>query len=99
MIAVLLSVGFATAALFLISFYFPVIKEIKTELIKKNIDISKIMHFKLPYTILFVVFSTLFNMLAWILTAPAMFLRPDVFKNTFKNSLTELIMNSVNGTV
>ena len=99
MIAALLSVGLATAALFLISFYFPVVEEIKTELIKKDIDISKIMHFKLPYTILFIIFSTLFNVLAWVVTAPAMFFRPSVFKNTFKESLTEIIMSKVNGTV
>ena len=99
MIAVILSLGLATAALFLVNFYFPTINNIKKELLEKDIDISHIQQYNSFYTFLFVVFSTIFNTLAFWATAPAMIFAHKAFIKSFEESIRTRVMSQVNESV
>lgn len=92
MIAVLLACGIATAFLFLISFYFPVMKEIKIE---ENLNIKNIINYSAIYTILYVFLAIIWNTVTFPAMLFVMFVKHEEFKEMLKESTRKRILEAV----
>lgn len=93
MIEIALICGIATALVFLINFYFPILKELAIE---ENVDKKKTIEYNIFYRITFVTFAIIWNIILFPFMMIVMFFQADEFKQLLKESARKRILASDN---
>ena len=92
MIAVILSCGIATTLVFLINFYFPIMKELKIEFIESNINIKKIADYNWLFRVVYVAFAFVLNSVLFVPVMFIMFFQHASFKELLKERTKKRIL-------